>query len=84
MFVGFLRILRTYDECERDWYLLAWIQKEKKCFANLTALYDKMTGLVDERRGVDISQLDISKDQQDHFPYNVPMKKLMNVIWMNN
>jgi len=42
-----------------------------------------MTGLVDERRVVEIAQLDISKDFETT-SHNMPIKKLMNVIWMNN
>lgn len=57
--------------------------KGKSCFTNWINFYDKMTGLVDEGRTVDISYLDFRKVFDTIFHKILMEKLLMYMDWMS-
>lgn len=73
------KILASISRHMKDktsWELSAWITKKSLCLINLIGFYDKMTGLVDDGRAVDIVYLDFSKASET-VPHKIFREKLL-------
>lgn len=67
--------LQTTYRTGRNWKLSSWISEWEILPENLIALYDEMSGLVDEGRAVYVDRFDLSK-VFEIILHSIPTKKM--------